>query len=131
MSTVSQPLSAMCNGKITTISKEAATSNLSWNPHPTFKGVTLKHLICGADTDGKFSAHIVHIKAGCAIGEHTHPGQWEIHEVIGGNGCCLLNGSPISYKAGAVTVFPPDIKHQVEATENDLFILAKFIPALL
>ena len=81
--------SAMCDGHVMSLSKDILTKELDWNRHPTFTGVVLKHLICGADTEGQFSAHIVHIKAGCAIGEHTHPGKWEMHEVISGNGHCL------------------------------------------
>jgi len=121
----------MCGGHVVSLTKEVFTDELDWNPHPSFTGVSLKHLVCGADTEGHFSAHIVHIKAGCAIGEHTHPGKWEMHEVIAGNGHCRLNTKNIAYKAGSATLFPPDVKHQVVAEDDDLYILAKFVPALL
>lgn len=119
------------SGRVVSLSKDILTKELDWKQHPEFKGVALRHLICGADTEGQFSAHIVHIKVGCAIGEHTHPGKWEIHEVIGGSGCCLLNTKSVIYEAGSTTIFPPNVKHQVAAETEDLYILAKFIPALL
>lgn len=123
--------SAMCSGYVVSLTKDMNIDECTWNQHPTFAGVALKHLVCGADTEGQFSAHIVHIKPGCAIGEHTHPGKWEMHEVIAGNGECLLNTKKIAYQAGSATIFPPDVHHQVTAKDEDLYILAKFIPALL
>lgn len=123
--------SAMCNGHVVSLSKDILTEELDWNLHPAFKGVSLKHLICGADTEGQFSAHIVHIEAGCTIGEHTHPGKWEMHEVISGKGHCLLKTKHVAYETGSATIIPPDVKHQVVAEGKDLYILAKFVPALL
>lgn len=131
MNTDKSNVLVLLNGQVTSLSKNIQKGQLDWNLSPAFKGVTLKHLICGADTDGQFSAHIVHIEPGCAIGEHTHPGKWEMHEVISGTGCCLLDTKAIAYEAGAATIFPPDVKHQVSAEDQDLYILAKFIPALL
>ena len=117
-------------GRIVLGSKEIVVNQLPWNEHPTFSGVALKHLITGKDTDYKFSSHIVRIKAGCEIGNHIHEGKWELHEVIQGSGKCIISDQQISYSAGTIATIPADIPHRVQANE-DLYLLAKFVPALL
>lgn len=102
-----------------------------WNPHPTFPGVSLKHLISGEQTANRFSSHIVRIEPGCILDEHIHEGKTELHEIIEGSGVCLLNETEIHYLPGDCAVIPDDTKHKVTAGENGLTIYAKFIPALL
>lgn len=124
-------INKICNGTVFSLEGQAFIQDLAWNAHPAFKGVALKHLVCGKDTNGHFSAHLVHIQAGCEIGAHVHAGKWELHEVISGRGQCILAGKQLSYQIGSAAVLPPDITHQVKAGDEDLYILAKFIPALL
>lgn len=104
---------------------------LPWNDHAAFKGVSLKHLVTGKDTGGKFSSHIVRVMDGCEIGEHIHAGKYELHEVIEGRGVCILEGRNMDYEPGVVAVIPEDKKHRVIARDGDLYLLAKFVPALL
>lgn len=101
-----------------------------WNNHPSFNGVALKHLITGKDTAGMFSCHVVRIQAGCEIGTHIHEGKWELHEVVKGEGHCLLNKDKVAYGEGIITVIPADLPHSVYA-DKELYLLAKFVPALL
>lgn len=117
--------------KIAYLNKEVEAAELEWNAHPAFQGVFLKHLVKGEATEGKFSCHLVKIEAGCEIGEHLHEGKWELHEVIDGTGRCFLLEKEIPYKLGISAVIPADLKHRVVAGENGLYLLAKFIPALL
>ncbi|QJB55772.1 cupin [Pseudodesulfovibrio sp. zrk46] len=105
--------------------------NLSWNPHPSNAGVSLKHLVTGSETDGRFSVHLVKLDAGAEIGEHVHENHWELHEVAGGDGVCLLEMGITSYGPGDINVLPENIKHYIKAGENGLLLMAKFIPALL
>ena len=56
------------------------------NPHAKFHGASLKHLITGNDTGGHISLHHVRVDPGCTIGDHTHAGTVEIHDVIEGEG---------------------------------------------
>ena len=65
-------------------------STLPWNPHPKFTGVSLRHLATGADTGGHLSLHHIRIDPGCSIGNHTHAGMVEIHDVLSGRGYACL-----------------------------------------
>ncbi|MBP2643797.1 MAG: cupin [Firmicutes bacterium] len=121
---------AIQEGTIFGISDNTNVKDLMWHEHPLFKGVALKHLITGKNTEGKFSSHLVRVKSGCEIGKHVHNGKWELHEVIEGHGKCIIGNKEIDYYEGITTVIPSDIAHIVKAGEDDLYILAKFIPAL-
>jgi len=113
---------------------DAATdfSALPWNPHPAFVGVALKHLITGAQTGGALSTHLVRVCAGCCLEEHTHAGSLELHEVVRGAGDCRLAEKTVAYAPGVCGLIPAGVAHSVRAhAGEDLYILAKFVPALL
>jgi len=118
------------NGTFKSPYGEKQFGELKWNPHPTFEGVELKHLITAADTDGKFSYHLVRIAPNKSIGEHIHETQLETHEVIAGEGFCINEGLKIPYSSGTVTILKMGTPHSVTAGENGLYLFAKFIPAL-
>lgn len=101
-----------------------------WNRHPAFAGVALKHLVTAAETDSRFSYHLVRIEPGCEIGTHIHETQLETHEVVFGTGTCVNNGREIGYRPGVVSIFQPGEKHSVQADGCGLFLLAKFMPSL-
>ena len=122
---------SFAGGRVYTLEADWETEHLAWHPHPSFPGVFLKHLLLGESSQGKFSAHLVRVAAGCEIGEHTHPGKWEIHEVLRGQGECVMPEKSIPYQAGVCALIPEDHLHRVVAREEDLFLLAKFVPALL
>ena len=107
------------------------TEDLPWNPHPKFVGVSLKHLATGADTGGRLSLHHVRIDPGCAIGDHTHVGMVEIHDVLAGHGTCTLEGSVIPYRPGIMGIMPADKVHRIEAGDGGLILLATFSPPLV
>lgn len=107
------------------------TESLPWNPHPKFAGVSLKHLVTGKDTGGRLSLHHVRVDPGSVIGDHTHAGMVEIHDVIAGSGTCTLEGSIIPYAPGIVGVMPADKVHRVEAGDDGLLLLATFTPPLV
>ena len=118
-------------GKVIYLEKEVEVKDLVWNLHPTFKGVSLKHLIKGEGTNGKFSCHLVKVESGCEIGEHIHQDKWELHEIIDGMGKGILADKEVCYELGVCTVIPEGVKHKVVAGDEDLYLLAKFIPALV
>lgn len=107
------------------------TESLPWNPHPKFAGVSLRHLVTGKDTGGRLSLHHVRINPNCAIGDHTHAGMVEIHDVLAGSGTCTLEGRVIPYAPGIVGVMPADQVHRVEAGSAGLLLLATFSPPLV
>ncbi|MFH1075917.1 MAG: cupin domain-containing protein [Pseudomonadota bacterium] len=82
-------------------------------------------------TDNRFSAHLVRIKSGCEIGEHIHDNNWELHEPIEGTGKGFLANKEVAYELGTCAVIPSGVVHRVVAGAEDLYLLAKFIPALL
>ena len=105
--------------------------SLPWNPHPKFAGVALKHLVTGKDTGGRLSLHHVRVDPGCTIGDHTHAGQVEIHDVIAGEGTCTVAGKEIRYVPGTMGIMSADTVHRIDAGEEGLLLLATFSPPLV
>ena len=105
--------------------------DLPWNPHPKFAGVSLKHLAEGKDTGGRVSLHHVRIASGCSIGDHAHAGQVEIHDVLAGDGTCMLAGKEIPYAPGVMSIMPADTVHRIDAGAGGLLLLATFSPPLV
>jgi quercetin dioxygenase-like cupin family protein len=121
----------MANGTITFKDREDQTGQIQWNEHPKFKGVYLKHLIRGQDTDEKLSCHLVRIDPNSILEEHFHENQWELHEVIEGEGKFILGTKETTYCPGHMSMIPKGLGHKVIAGESGLVLLAKFFPALL
>lgn len=118
--------------RLTSPSREADLSALPWNPHPSFPGVALKHLVSGAETGGALSAHLVRVEPGCCLKEHIHADKLELHEVVRGAGTCALADKTVRYEPGACGLIPAGVPHSVRADAGEtLYILAKFAPALL
>lgn len=106
-------------------------SMLPWNPNPKFTGVSLRHLITGADTGGRMSLHHVRIDPGCSIGNHTHADMVEIHDVLCGEGICMLEGVDIRYQPGTMGIMPADQIHSITAGREGVLLLATFSPPLV
>ncbi|MDY0305587.1 MAG: cupin domain-containing protein [Desulfovibrionaceae bacterium] len=120
-----------CDGKVACADRDLAARDLPWNPHPTFPGVALKHLVTGRDTDGSFSLHLVRLDPGKSIDAHTHAASWELHQVLEGRGSCRLGGRESAYGPGVGGVLPAGMEHSVQAGDEGLRLLAVFAPALL
>lgn len=121
----------MANGTTTYVDRDDAAGDVPWNPHPKFPGVWLKHLIKGADTGGMLSCHMVRIDPQAILDEHAHENQWELHEVISGEGSFLLGPKETPYYPGRMGIIPKGTKHKVMAGKMGLVLLAKFFPALI
>lgn len=107
------------------------TEALPWIPHPKFEGVFLRHLVDGSGTGGRMSLHHVRIDPGCEIGDHMHAGQVEVHDVLSGEGRCIISGKEIPYRPGVMGIMPADTVHRVIAGDNGLLLLATFSPPLV
>lgn len=118
------------NGSVNFLEGTESIDRFAWKDHPKFNGVSLKAIITGNDTNSQISCHLVRIQPGCEIGNHIHEGRMELHEVIAGDGVCIMKEKEIPYNPGIIAVIPPDITHRVTAGTNGVFILAKFLPAL-
>ena len=110
--------------------KQDKIDALVWNAHPTFKGVYLKHLILGKETENQLSSHIVKVEPNCILDTHQHDRKIEVHEVVGGNGTMFLDKKEISYSVGQICVIPANMPHKVVAGKDGLYLFAKFTPAL-
>lgn len=124
-------VACIANSITTYVDRDDAAGKIPWNQHPKFKGVYLKHLIKGADTDGKLSCHMVKIDPNAILEEHIHENQWELHEVIEGEGQFLLDAKQTRYYPGCMGIIPMGTNHKVVAGKTGLVLLAKFFPALI
>ncbi len=118
------------NGKIVFPEKEIDAAAIKWNKHPVFNGVFLKELVSAADTKGAFNCLLIKIEKGAEVDEHTHDTQWEFNEVLDGNGMFGFGDKKSACKPGDSYVNPPGVSHSVAAPKEDLYIFAKFMPAL-
>jgi quercetin dioxygenase-like cupin family protein len=125
---IKHPLS---NGISIFIEQERSVASLPWNHHPIYPGVSMKHLITGAETVGQLSLHLVRIAPGHAINEHRHSTQWELHQVLGGTGEATLEGKRINYASGTVCTIPIGKRHEVFAGGDGMLLLATFSPPLV
>jgi len=121
----------LANGVVIFANRQEMMPDLPWNAHVRFQGVYLKHLVTGADTEGMLSCHLVRIDPDAVLEDHVHENQWELHEVIAGEGMFTLDAKEIRYLPGCVGLIPKGTKHKVAAGGNGLFLLAKFFPALI
>ena len=124
-------LAALEQGRMIAPTDTRLVAELPWSPHPAFAGVFLKHLLKGADTGGLFSCHLVRVDPGHEIGEHLHEGKYELHEVVAGRGVCQTMDQELEYVPGVSALMPPDIKHRIVAGDEGVWLLAKFMPALV
>jgi len=123
-------LAKVLSGKIYLSDRQISIGDLMWNPHATFKGVYLKHLILGKETNNQLSCHIVKIDPDCVLETHIHDGKMEIHEVVAGSGKFYLEGKEMDYSVGKIGVIPANVPHKVVAGKDGLYLFAKFTPAL-
>lgn len=121
----------MQNGRLYLNDARTENSNIPWNPHQTFKGVYLKHLVTSAQTNGKFSAHLVKVEPGCILDNHIHEGKMEMHEVVKGSGMLTLENKTYVYAPGDLAIIPENALHKVVAGDSGIYLLAKFVPALI
>ena len=119
------------SGKIVSLKGEKRSCELEYQPHKSFIGVSLMHLVTGEETNHQMSCHLVRVEPNCNLDTHIHGENLELHEVIAGTGICYLENNKYEYAQGTITIIPAGSSHKVVAGEDGLYILAKFTPALL
>ncbi|GAB7079194.1 cupin domain-containing protein [Megalodesulfovibrio paquesii] len=117
-------------GVVETAEARTQSASIPWNPHPAFAGVWMKHLICGADTTGRLSCHLIRVEPGCCLESHVHDAQLEVHEVVSGSATAEAGGKTMAYAPGVMAVIPQQMPHLVRAGEDGLWMRATFAPAL-
>ncbi len=100
--------------------------NIEWCAHPEYTGVQIKTLISKEESNNVICALIVNIQPGCELKEHIHGDQWEMHEVIDGEGGATLGEETVEYCQGVISIMPKGVKHSVKAGPGGLTLLAKF-----
>lgn len=118
------------NGKIVFPRKEIDAATIPWKKHPAFSGVFSKELVSASDTEGAFNCLIIKIEKGAEASEHAHDVQWEFNEVLDGDGMFAFGDKKSACNPGDSYVNPPGVPHSVAALKEDLYIFAKFIPAM-
>jgi len=118
-------------GFIALADRDDRVDGMLWHEHSKFPGVYLKHLIRGTQTEGRLSCHLVKINPNAVLEDHVHEDQWELHEVIQGDGKFILEFKETVYYPGGMGLIPANAKHKVIAGQKGLILLAKFFPALL
>ena len=108
----------------------ADASSATWNPHPTFPGISMKTLVSSAMTGGSLSQHLVRVEPGCALETHVHPAQCELHMVLEGSGKAMLEDQENDYRPGSLVTIPAGTAHAVRANADGLTLIASFSPAL-
>jgi Mannose-6-phosphate isomerase len=101
-----------------------------WRASPVSDGVFLKDLATARETGGKFSYHLVRIRKGCAVANHDHAIPWEWNMILRGSGTIVLGEKEIPVTAGQSCATPPGVPHAVIAGDEDLLLVALFVPAL-
>ena len=104
--------------------------DIDWNEHPKFKGVFIKNLLTGSDSNNYLSAMMVKIEPYMEIGLHKHDGQGELHEVIAGNATAFIGEQRIDYVSGVISFVPVYVEHRIQASADGITMLAKFTPSL-
>jgi quercetin dioxygenase-like cupin family protein len=102
-----------------------------WYSHHACEGVFLKDLVKGKETGGKFSYHLVRVSKDCEVMDHDHETQWEWNLVISGKGFFFIGDKEVTMAPGQTFVTPPKIHHMVSAGDDDLSLMALFVPALV
>lgn len=110
---------------------EAQSSETPYTPHKVFAGVYMKHLVTGAQTDGRFSSHLIKVDPNGVLDTHVHATQIEVHQVLAGSGDCTLDDKSRLYVPGSVAVIPQNVPHKIVAGPEGIYLLAQFTPALL
>ncbi|MFA5330779.1 MAG: cupin domain-containing protein [Methanoregula sp.] len=111
--------------------REVEAADRRWYEHPASKGVFLKDLVTGKETGGKFSYHLVRVDKTCEVADHDHETQWEYNMILSGTGTFLLGDKEVAIKPGQSFATPPKNHHTVSAGNEELSLLAIFVPALV
>jgi quercetin dioxygenase-like cupin family protein len=108
------------------VGDEVGFEEVAWQKHAKFDGVELKVIIPFEKSGEGFSYQMVRIAPHCAIGLHTHENECETHEVIAGEGECIVDGKRHKYTAGTINILPARTPHEVHAGDDGLMLFAKF-----
>jgi quercetin dioxygenase-like cupin family protein len=109
-----------------------SVEKVSWMPHPTVQGVTIKPLISNKEHGLNVTCMLVNVPAGKEVPEHIHEEQDDILYLLQGKAVMWVDGTgDFSLEPGVIVRVPKGKKHKIFDVSQDLLIYDVFCPALM
>ena len=109
-----------------------SVEEVSWMPHPTVQGVTIKPLISEKEHGLNVTCLLVNVPAGKEVPEHIHEEQDDILYLLQGKAVMWVDGTgDFSLEPGVIVRVPKGKKHKIFDVTQDLLIYDVFCPALM
>jgi quercetin dioxygenase-like cupin family protein len=109
-----------------------SVEDVSWMPHPSVQGVTIKPLISEKEHGLNVTCMLVNVPVGKEVPEHIHEKQDDILYLLQGKAVMWVDGTGnFSLEPGVIVRVPKGKKHKIFDVTQDLLIYDVFCPALM